>query len=583
MIGCTVRSPIRHIGGLLFNRCLIPSRPVLLAQEQRQMADKFQLGFDLGEEFCTLCMIPTDLEQPPKWFPADGSRVPAVAVFDATINDWRCQRPSDVGMPAVPVLELLRLSTDLKEGSPTAEDVIKRAQRITGLGASILRCNAEGFVELDINGRSYPVHTIASRLIKDLLVQAENAWGFSTGLQTPAVVGSFPRPYGDIQREVMKRAFTEAGANHLRTIPCTLAACLAHRLDRCDDGEQEVLVWQFDESNLTVCCYSAEDGIFEIVGERQFPGGSVFTDVVADLIKAKASTELEDALLQKMAEKAKIALTTEDATVVQLSNDASLTLCRADVEAEYRSRILTPLCREVQGWCASSVRNPNRSDGPFQGKKTVLLGTTANIPAVREVINQVFSGVLSGENPSTLVALGCAIQARVLTSDTKTEMGCMLEFTPLHLGIATIDGRCATVVPRNYTIPTRQRGLFTTSKDNQTAVQITLMEGGRPWVEECNTLHTMTLAGIPPCPAGTPQIRIEVDIDVNGMLLVEATLESPNEGQAVTTSSDRFEAQRITFDEIKAMMLQGNINEKEDKERLAAMALLVNALPEPPA
>jgi molecular chaperone DnaK len=359
----------------------------------------------------------------------------------------------------------------------------------------------------------------------------------------------------------------------LRIINEPTAAALAYGLDKTKAGT--IAVYDLGGGTFDVSILEIGDGVFEVKSTNgdTFLGGEDFdmrlVGYLADEFQKEQGINLRNdklALqrLKEAAEKAKIELSSTTQTEINLpfiTADASgpkhlvLTLTRAKLEA-----LVADLVERTLGPCRQAMQDAGVS--PKDINEVILVGGQTRMPKVQEAVKQLFGREPhKGVNPDEVVAVGAAVQGAVLTGEVKDLL--LLDVTPLSLGIETLGGVMTPLITRNTTIPTKKSEVFTTAADNQTSVEVHVMQGERPMARDNRTLGKFHLVGIPPAPRQIPQIEVTFDIDANGILNVAAQDKATGKQQNITITA----SSGLTKDEIERMVKEAEANSAEDTKR----------------
>lgn len=423
--------------------------------------------------------------------------------------------------------------------------------------------------KVNIDGKEYTPQEISAMILQKLKADAEAF----LGEKVDKAVITVPAYFNDSQRQATKDAGTIAGLEVLRIVNEPTAAALAYGLDKEDD--QTILVYDLGGGTFDVSILELGDGFFEVKatsGDNQL-GGDDFDQVIIDYLVAQFKQEngidlsQDKMALQRLkdaAEKAKKDLSGVTSTSISLpfiTADASgpkhleLTLTRAKFEelsAHLVERTLGPTRQALQ----------DAGLAPNEITKVVLVGGSSRIPAVQEAIKKLTGQEPhKGINPDEVVALGAAVQAGVLTGDVKDVV--LLDVTPLSLGIETLGGVFTRLIERNTTIPTSKSQIFSTAADNQTAVDIHVLQGEREMAADNKTLGRFQLTDIPPAPRGVPQIQVTFDIDANGIVNVSAKDMGTGKEQKITITS----SSGLSEEEIERMVKDAEANAEADRKR----------------
>ena len=394
------------------------------------------------------------------------------------------------------------------------------------------------------------------------------------GTPVAQAVITVPAYFDDAQRQATKNAGEIAGLEVVRIINEPTAAALAYGLDK-SDKEQKILVYDFGGGTLDVTIMDFGQGVFEVVstsGDTKLGGHDMDESIINYLVAEFKTREGVNLAADKMAmnrlkeaaEKAKIELSTTLETEINLPfitadsggpKHYTLKITRAKLE-----ELVKPIVDRTMEPMKHALEDAKLT--PAEIDKVILIGGPTRMPIVQKTLeNFVGNKIERGVDPMEAVAKGAAIQAGVLGGEVKDVL--LLDVTPLTLGIETLGGVATPLIERNTTIPTSKAKVFSTAADNQTSVEIKVLQGERPMAADNKILGNFILDGIPPSPAGIPQVEVTFDIDANGILNVSARDKASGKTQKITITG----SSNLTKEEIERMKKEAEAHAAEDRQK----------------
>jgi len=528
------------------------------------------IGIDLGTTNSVVAIMEGD--QPTVITNAEGGRItPSVVAF--TDKDERL-----VGQLAKrqAVINPKNTIFSIKRFMGRRHNEVAQEEKLVPYG---IAGGPEELVKVDARGKSFTPPEISAMILQNLKKTAEDY----LGSPIKKAVITVPAYFNDSQRQATKDAGTIAGLDVVRIINEPTAASLAYGIDK--KKNEKIAVFDLGGGTFDVSILEVGEGVFEVLstsGNTHLGGDDIdqiLLNYIADEFKREQGIDLRQdhmALqrLREAAEKAKCELSTSTTAEINLpfitadqSGPKHLTMSLSRAKFE---QLIEPLVEKCRHPCELALEDAKVSASDID--EVILVGGQTRTPLVQKLVKEIFvKEPNKSVNPDEVVALGAAIQGAVLAGEVHDVL--LLDVTPLSLGIETLGSVCTVLIPRNTTIPTNKKEIFSTAADNQTAVDIHVLQGERSMATDNRTLGRFQLAGIPSAPRGVPQVEVSFDIDANGILHVSAKDLGTGKEQSIQIKS----SSGLSEDEVKKMQSEAEAHAEEDKKKRELVDVLNQA------
>jgi molecular chaperone DnaK len=525
------------------------------------------VGIDLGTTNSVVAVMEGDT--PKVLINAQGSRLtPSVVAFTdkGEILVGQTAKHQQITNPKNTIFSIKRFMG--RRHSEVASEEKMVPYEVTG--------GAEEYVKVKVRGKEYTPEQVSAYILQDLKKTAEAYFGEPV---TEAVI-TVPAYFNDAQRKATKDAGEIAGLKVLRVLPEPTAAALAYGMDK--KKNEKIAVFDLGGGTFDISILDVGDGVFEVlsINGNTHLGGDDFDEelinYLAEEFRKQEGIDLrKDAMalqrLKEAAEKAKIELSNAMETTVNLPfitataegpKHLQMTLTRSRFE-----ELIRPLVEKCRKPVLDALTDAKLK--PEQIDEVVLVGGSTRVPMVGRLVKELFKGKEPNRsvNPDEVVAVGAAIQASIATGQLKDIL--VLDATPLSLGVETLGGVMTPLIARNTTIPTSKTEVFSTASDNQPSVTINVLQGEREFARDNRLLGRFDLEGIPPAPRGVPQIEVTFNIDVNGILTVQAKDRGTGKENKITVQNSGG----LPKEEVERMKREAEAHASEDKKRRETIEL----------
>ncbi|WP_428940550.1 molecular chaperone DnaK [Fontivita pretiosa] len=519
------------------------------------------IGIDLGTTNSVVAVMEGD--QPKVLINSQGSRLtPSVVAFTekGEILVGQVAKHQQITNPKNTIFSIKRFM-GRRHSEVTQEEKMVPYEIVGG---------PDEYVRVRVRGKEYTPEQISAFILQDLKKTAENYLGEPV---KDAII-TVPAYFNDAQRKATKDAGEIAGLNVIRVLPEPTAAALAYGLDK--KKNEKICVFDLGGGTFDVSILDVGEGVFEVLsinGNTHLGGDDMDEELinyVAEEFRKQEGIDLrKDPMalqrLKEACEKAKIELSSVMETTINLPfitatqegpKHLQMTITRAKFE-----QLIAHLVEKCRQPVLDALKDAKLT--PEQIDEVILVGGATRVPMVQRLVKELFKGKEPNKsvNPDEVVAIGAAIQGAIATGQVKDIL--VLDATPLSLGVETLGGVMTVLIPRNTTIPTSKKEIFSTATDNQTAVTINVLQGEREFARDNRLLGTFNLEGIPPAPRGVPQIEVTFNVDVNGILTVSAKDLGTGKEAKITVQN----AGGLSKEEIERMKREAEAHAAEDKKR----------------